>query len=275
MKKALFLVSILLAIGAAAWAISRKSSNYTTSPTPLVTAIPSNSREIQIYLPTKDTKTVGTKFIIYGKGRGFENTLNYRISDGGGKQLHLGSFMTNAPDAGIFGYFDLEIDLSKILKTIPSAIRLDVYEASAKDGSDIHKTSFDLNIDQSKTAVFTYFTNNNLDPDNTCQKVFALPRLAPKTQSVLKVAIEEVLKGLTADESNLTFFNSINPGVKLNSVKIENSTAYIDFNGSLVSGGSCAVMAVREQITATAKQFLNVRNVVISIRGETEGILEP
>ncbi len=234
-------------------------------------------REIELYLPAAGDKTVGTKFIIYGKGRAFENTINYRISDDNGKQLYLGSFMTNAPDAGIFGYFNQEIDLTKLLKTIPPVIKLDTLELSAKDGSDIHKTSLRLNVDQSATAVFAYFGNNNLDPEISCNKTFAVARLVPKTQSVLKAAIEELLKGPTLAEEELGFGTSINPGVTINSVKITGDTATVDFSPKLDEnmGGSCRVAAIRSQITNTAKQFPNVKNVVISINGETELILQP
>ena len=40
-------------------------------------------------------------------------------------------------------------------------------------------------------------------------------------------------------------------------------------------GGSCRVAAIREQITRTLKQFPEVRDVVISVNGRTEDILQP
>lgn len=235
------------------------------------------AREIEVYLPAAGDQTVGTKFVIYGKGRAFENTINYRISDDSGKQLYLGSFMTNAPDAGIFGYFDQEIDLAKLLKTIPPVIRLDILELSAKDGSDIHKTSLKLNVDQSVTPIFAYFSNDNLDPEISCNKTFAVARLVPKTQSVLKAAIEELLKGPTSAEAKLGFGTLINSGVTINSVKISGDTATIDFSPKLDEnmGGSCRVAVIRNQIMNTAKQFANIKNVIISINGESELILQP
>lgn len=234
-------------------------------------------REIEVYLPAAGDKTVGTKFVIYGKGRSFENTINYRISDDGGKQLYLGSFMTNAPDAGIFGYFNQEIELTKLLKTIPPVIRLDVFEASAKDGSDIHKTSFELNIDQSETAVFAYFGNNNLDPEISCNKTFAVARLVPKTQSVLKAAVEELLKGPASAEAKLGFGTSINSGVAVNSIKISGGRVMIDFSKKIEEnvGGSCRVSAIRNQITNTAKQFQNIKSVIVSVDGRTQDALQP
>ncbi|PIP22172.1 MAG: hypothetical protein COX38_02115, partial [Candidatus Nealsonbacteria bacterium CG23_combo_of_CG06-09_8_20_14_all_39_25] len=40
-------------------------------------------------------------------------------------------------------------------------------------------------------------------------------------------------------------------------------------------GGSCKVSAIRAQITQTLKQFPTVDEVVISINGRTEDILQP
>lgn len=181
--------------------------------------------------------------------------------------------MTNA-EAGVFGYFNQEVDLSKILKTIPPVIILDVLELSAKDGSDTHKTSFKLNVDTSSTSVFVYFFNKNLDPETTCNKTFAVSRIIPKTQSVLKAAIEELLKGPTSDEKKLGFETSLTNDVKLNSVKIVGDIATVDLSKDQ-SGGSCRIGIVSSQIANTAKQFSNVKKVIISVNGEAEGILQP
>ena len=282
MTKNLLLALVLAVTLGVSWLVYDK---YTlrwpqVDSSPSVAASPSQppkpSKEIEVFLPTPETTVIGTKLVLHGKGRAFENAINYRISDSAGKQLHIGAFMTNAPDAGIFGFFHEEVDLAKLLKNIPSVIQLDILEISAKDGSDLHKTSFLLNVDQGRTSVFAYFTNSNLDPDNSCQKVFALPRLVPKTQLVLKVAIEGLLQGLGPAESKLNFYSSINKGSALKSAKIEGGIAYLDFNETLDSaGGSCNAMAIRSQIEATAQQFSNVKSVVISVNGKTENILQP
>jgi spore germination protein GerM len=74
------------------------------------------------------------------------------------------------------------------------------------------------------------------------------------------------------------FFTSINQGVKLQSLNIrEDGTAFVDFDEQLQAGvgGSCKVSAIRAQITETLKQFPTVKNVIISINGRTEDILQP
>lgn len=267
MKKIILIAGLVFIVGLLALIFSNKNEDESSQK---------QQKEIEVFLPAPSTTTVGTKFVIYGKGRAFENTINYRISDAkNGEQLYLGNFMTNAPDAGIFGYFHQEVDLAKLLKIIPPVIKLDVLELSAKDGSDIHKTSFDLKTDQTGTAVFAYFNNSNLDPEISCNKTFAVASLVPKTQSVLRTAIEELLRGPAKMESEFGFNTSINKGTKLNSVKIISNTTYIDLSGEIESGGSCRVTAIRSQITNTAKQFPNVKNTIISVDGRVEDALQP
>ncbi len=81
----------------------------------------------------------------------------------------------------------------------------------------------------------------------------------------------------TLKEQGENFFTSINPGVKVQKLAIENGVARVDFDDQLESrvGGSCRVAAIRSQITETLKQFPSVKTVVISINGRTEDILQP
>jgi hypothetical protein len=278
----ILVILISLAVFVFGWGrdifFASKTPSPTSTPTQSLTVSPTPpQKEIELYLPAPTDKKIGTKFVIYGKGRGFESQINYRISDAkDGRELLLGYLMINA-EMGKFGYFYKEIDLKKELKNLPTAIILSVFEFSAKDGSEINKTSLELEVDSNSTAVFAYFNNNNLDPEISCNKTFAVARLVPKTQSTLKAAMEELLKGPTAAEAKLGFGTSINPGVTINSVKVSGNTATIDFSPKLEEGvgGSCRVAAIRSQITNTAKQFSNIKNVIISINGETELILQP
>ncbi len=70
---------------------------------------------------------------------------------------------------------------------------------------------------------------------------------------------------------------TINDGAEIQKLTIENGTASVDFDEQLAYrvGGSCRVAAIRSQITETLKQFPGVKEVVISINGKTEDILQP
>jgi len=126
--------------------------------------------------------------------------------------------------------------------------------------------------------VKVYFNNNKMDPEYSCNKVFPVERQIIKTPAVARAALEELLKGDVTDKENLDgFTTSINPGVKIQKLIIENNVAKVDFDEQLEYqvGGSCRVAAISAQITETLKQFPSIKSVIISINGRTEDILQP
>ena len=149
----------------------------------------------------------------------------------------------------------------------------------------------DIGIETIK--IKAYFNNDGMDPEFSCNKVFPVEREVPKTQvpkspqatgipvedlgTVAGAALEELLKGPTDAEKEQGFFTSINPDVKIQKLSIEDEIAKVDFDEQLEFqvGGSCRVAAIRAQITETLKQFPTVKDVIISIDGRTEDILQP
>jgi spore germination protein GerM len=80
------------------------------------------------------------------------------------------------------------------------------------------------------------------------------------------------------ESQELSIFSSINPGVILQQLTInEEGVAHADFSPELDRqvGGSCRVQAIRAQIENTLLEFPTVNDVVISINGRTEDILQP
>jgi len=126
-------------------------------------------------------------------------------------------------------------------------------------------------------AVKAFFSNSQLDPEFTCNKVFPVDRNVLKTPAVAKAALEELLQGPNEQEKIQGFFTLIPEGVQIQSLNIENKIATVDFNSKLEDqiGGSCRVSGIRAEITETLKQFPTVDDVVISINGRTEDILQP
>lgn len=123
--------------------------------------------------------------------------------------------------------------------------------------------------------VNIFFSSN--DNDSTCEKVLAVQREISKSAAPARAALEELLKGPSEQEKSKNFFTSINENVKIKRLSITNGVAEVDLSEELSAnvGGSCRVSAIRAQITQTLKQFPTVREVVISIDGNTEGILQP
>ncbi len=138
-------------------------------------------------------------------------------------------------------------------------------------------TNINTNTEETMT-VKVFFGNSIFDPEVLdCQKNFAVERTIPKTLAVARAALEQLLAGPTDAEKVEGYFTSINQGVKIQSLTIEDGVARVDFDEQLEFqvGGSCRVAAIASQIRETLKQFSTVTDVVISINGRTEDILQP
>lgn len=124
-----------------------------------------------------------------------------------------------------------------------------------------------------------FFGNREKDPDMMdCSLVFPRHRVIPKTKAVARAALEELLKGTKGPSTDEAFyFTSIGPNVKVQKLVIENGVAKVDFNYALESEnpGLCAGTAAMSQIRETLLQFPTIKDVVISIDGRTEDILQP
>ncbi len=133
-------------------------------------------------------------------------------------------------------------------------------------------------IPREKVSIQMFFSNTTKDPSGLfCEKTYPTERIIEASDPVFLSALEELLKGPAPDEEAQGFFTSINPNVKIQSFDLRNGIAKVDFDEQLEFqvGGSCRVAAIRSQITETLKQFPQITNVIISIDGRTEDILQP
>lgn len=115
------------------------------------------------------------------------------------------------------------------------------------------------------------------EPYFDCSRTIAAERQVPKTQAVARASLEALLRGATEEETSQGFVSNINPGVRIQKLTIKGGKAEVDFSSQLEYqvGGSCRVAAIWAQITETLKQFPTVEEVIISINGRTEDILQP
>ena len=129
-----------------------------------------------------------------------------------------------------------------------------------------------------KQFVKVYFNNTIFDPGlMDCSKVFPVDREIEPTLAVGRAALEELFLGPTDDETKNGYLTNLNIGTFLSTLTIENGVAKADFTEQLQTavGGSCRTAAIRSQITETLKQFPTVNEVIISIDGNTQNILQP
>lgn len=221
-------------------------------------------------------ETVGPVIHLTGISRTFENNVLYRVRDADVTEIASGYMTAEGPDIGQFARFWQEI----VYKS-PKGDRgsLEVYEGSAKDGSEIHKVIVPILFDNSaQTMKIKLYFGKAGESETDCTRVFAVERTVQKTSAPLRTALDELLKGPTSAEKHDFYFTSIDSGVSIQRLSIdEKGIATADFSKLLEEGvgGSCRVTHIRSQIEKTMLQFPTVKRAVISIYGKTEDILQP
>ena len=238
---------------------------------------------IRVNMP-KPNNVVSSPLTIEGEARGnwyFEASFPVEIVDANGNRLGIvpaqaeGEWMTTdfVPFKTVLNFNAPTTATGELIlhKNNPSGearfddqLRIPVRFASGSGGENNQLT---LKVFFGKQGV----------SDVNCEDVVERMRKVPETQSVGRIALEELLKGPTSAEKQDGYFTSINPGVTIKSLTIENGVARADFSEELGQNvaGSCRVIAIRSQIEETLKQFSSVKQVVISIEGKSEDILQP
>jgi spore germination protein GerM len=109
------------------------------------------------------------------------------------------------------------------------------------------------------------------------ERLVSVEREIPYTVSTGREAIERLLQGPTAQERAQGVSTSIPEGTQLQGIDIQDGTAVVDFSPELDEGvaGSAMVTAIRQQIERTLLQFDTVSEVVISINGRIDDVLQP
>lgn len=237
------------------------------------------SNLIKVETP-KPNDIIPSPLIVKGEARGvwfFEGDFPVKLLDKKGDLLSLGiarakgEWMTEN-----FVPFEAEIEFEN------PAEGQGVLVLEKDNPSDMPEHDDELIIpivfgEQKDLTVKAYFNNSKMDPEFSCNKVFSVQREIPYTKAVARAAIEELLKGPTEEEKEDGFFTNINSGVKINSLVVDGRIAKVDFDERIEYqvGGSCRVSAIRAEITETLKQFESVDEVIISVNGRTEDILQP
>jgi len=207
---------------------------------------------------------LASPFEVSGSGIAFENTINWRLLDGRGAILGEGHATTNAPDVGKPGAFNIRAFILNVPTT--KAGTLEVFEYSAKDGSQTHMVSLPVQLPQDTMTVTNYLLPEPLSGDLTgviCTDVQAIETTVVRSQ----LPIETTLRTLLADPSASS---AIPQGTLLQDISVSNGTAHVIFSQELESGGgSCAAQAIRAQIEKTLEHFSSVKQVEISVVGKS------
>lgn len=241
--------------------------------------IETNSQKIRLY-NLQTNQTVKSPLIVLGEAAGwyFEASFPARIEDADG------NIIAQAPAQAKSDWMTTDfVPFEAKLEFNPPATQTGFVVLMADDPSGMNQNVEYIKIPvifndylKETSEVKVFFSNDKLDPEITCVKVFPVARKVAKTEGIGRAALEALLAGPNPTEAQTGYRTNLNFGVKINSLKIENDLAMADFSPELeVGGGSCLVSAVRAQIIETLKQFPTVNEVKISINGQSEEILQP
>ncbi len=226
-------------------------------------------------------QAIQSPLVIEGEARGnwfFEASFPIKLYDGNGRLIGIAVAQAQK-DWMTTDFVPFKAELK--FEAATNAAGVLVFEKDNPSGLSEYSDQLSLPITffttSEKTNIKIFFNNDKLDPEVTCNQVFPVDREVARTPAIARAALEELLGGLTPVEKATGFSTSINPGVKINSLTIENGVALVDFNEQLQAqvGGSCRVAAIRAQITETLKQFSSIEKVEISIDGRSADILQP
>jgi len=235
-----------------------------------------SEKNISVSSPQKGEE-LSLPFSIKGQARVFENTVNFKLKDKEDNILYEGFDMAQSPDMGQFGPFEKEISYL-YQKPATAEVIIEVFEFSAKDGSVINLVSLPVKLkSENVKTVKVFYLNNNLDPEVSCNKVFPVERIVSGDASLIESALKALIGEISPSDVEKGYDTALNLGIIVKKWSLEDGAARVDFNEALEQGvgGSCKVSAIRAQITETLKQFSSVKEVVISIDGRTEDILQP
>ncbi|MFA6422727.1 MAG: GerMN domain-containing protein [Candidatus Buchananbacteria bacterium] len=131
-----------------------------------------------------------------------------------------------------------------------------------------------------KVKILAFFGNSGYNKDSIdCSLVYPLERFIDNKYNSLEIdTIRGLLEPLSVEEKAQGYYSAIPEGTILKQLKISGDTAEVSLSGKIATmGGSCAVSAVRSQITKTLMQFPDIKNVNICIDGNCnqDEVLQP
>lgn len=206
-------------------------------------------------------------FVILGRVRGFENTVNWRVRDQNGSLLASG-VATAAGEASNWNPFRVRAFLKKAPSVAQGSV--EVYTLSPRDGAEQDALSIPIKLVRELSPLKVYFSNILKDPQSkACDLTYPVIRRVPKTVNLAEAALLELLEGPTAAEQVFGSRTAIIPGSALRSVNISEDVATVDFSRAFAFGISraCEVQMLRSQVESTLKQFPNVKVVKIRVEG--------
>jgi hypothetical protein len=233
------------------------------------------TKDIVLEVPVEGAILSGS-FDVSGRARLTGTDIVVVVKDETGETLTENRAVVDTDEAGQFGRFSQTVSLPqhKLGKGT-----IEVYYASAVASAAraafVRQVTF---AEPDTVAAKVYFRTTGFDSSDSCDNVLPVERTVSSKGTIYRAVIDQLIDGPNDGERAAGYATALSTGVVLKSVAADaNGVVTADFTSSLERGvaGSCRVTAIRAQIVSTLKQFPEVRDVVISVNGLTETVLQP
>lgn len=194
----------------------------------------------------------------------FEGNVPVEVFDGNGVKLYAYP-LTVYENYERPAYFYKEIKLSVQPMTSTGTIVFTDY--SAKDGSMTFRKKIQIGFEGSVRNIKLFYYNKLNDPEVMCEPESVSPvfRTIPMTNTPIQDAVKLLLEGKLSEEEKLQGFQTEFPleGFGLEGANLKNGILTLEFQDLMdrASGGSCRANILRSQVSHTAAQFPEVKEV--------------
>jgi hypothetical protein len=227
-----------------------------------------------------ENAVIKSPLTITGEAKGwyFEASFPVKVLDANGKVIAQGPAQAQS-DWMTADFVPFKITLTFSAPTTPTGTL--VFEKDNPSGLPENSESVKVPVRFDQTAkaaipVKVYFANPKPGEDVcSTDTVRSVDRQIPYTVTTLKDTINLLLQGPTAEEKAKGFKSEYpNKDFKLVKASILNSTATLEFTTvpGFTTGGSCRTTILASQIIKTAKQFPNVKTVILQ---PEDGLFQP
>jgi len=232
-------------------------------------------KDIVLEIPAEGAIISGS-FEVQGRARASGSGVIIVVRNEAGDRLFEARAAVDAAESGQFGRFSQPVTLPQHDLGKGS---VEVYGESPEGARprDLVRHGI-LFAEPDTVAVKVYMRMTGFDADESCDTVLPVERTVSSKTAIYRAVIDELVRGPNDKERAAGYVTSLPSGVVLKSVAADaDGVVTADFTTSLERGvaGSCRVDAIKAQIISTIRQFPEVRDVVITVNGSAEGVLQP
>ncbi len=230
-------------------------------------------KDVVLENPVEDAVVSGAFIDVSGRAKVAGGALRVTVRDEAGTTLADENVTVAAAPGEEYGRFATTLAFAG---TVTGKGTVEISRAGGGADRIVRTVHFGAGDDQ--VTLKAYFRNAGMSAGNDCTLVYPVERRASSKTAIYRAAIEELLKGPSAEEKSGGYATALPSNAALKSVAADaDGVVTADFSDGIERGvsGECRTSGIRAQIVATLRQFPEVRDVIITVNGASEDVLMP